>query len=89
MPELGFKIVRTPYPSSSKMKGTVVQKVRDDGRSGAVVGDEALLWDALQEALAASGLLWDERCKLQEEVERLVRENDELRRQLEQRKGKR
>lgn len=47
---LGFRIVRTPYPAASKMTGVVVQKVRDDGRAGPVVGDEATLWDALQQA---------------------------------------
>lgn len=48
---LGFRIVRTPYPPSSRMTGIVVQKIRDDGRVGQVVGDEALLWDELQKAL--------------------------------------
>lgn len=51
MKDLGFKIERTPYPAASRMTGFVVQKVRKDGRVGSVVGDEANLWDALQEAL--------------------------------------
>lgn len=89
MAELGFKIVRTPYPKTSRMTGTIVQKVRDDGRRGAVVGDEALLWDALQEALAASGQLWDQKSRLEKEVSQLESEINELRKQLEQRKGKR
>lgn len=52
MIEVPFQIVRTPYPPQSKMVGEVTQKIRPDGRVGPVVGDEALLWDALQESKA-------------------------------------
>lgn len=52
MIELGFEIVRTPYDPRSGMIGEMVQKRRVDGRCGLTVGDEALLWDALQEARA-------------------------------------
>jgi hypothetical protein len=84
MRNLGFKIVRTPYPASSKMTGVVVQKVRDDGRIGHVVGDEALLWDALEEksaklAQVLEALKQETQARLDAEKER-----DELRSQLEQ-----
>lgn len=49
---LGFEIVRIPYPPSSRVTGIVVQKIRDNGLSGPVVGDEEKLWDALQQALS-------------------------------------
>ncbi len=48
---LGFRIVRTPYPPTARVTGIVVQKVRDNGLAGPVVGDEEKLWDALQLAL--------------------------------------
>ncbi len=76
MSDLGFKIVRTSYPARSGMTGVVIQKIRDDGRVGAVVGDEAKLWDALQETQTrlASAL---------QAIKDLERERDELRGQLE------
>lgn len=69
---LGFKIVRTLYPARSGITGVVVQKVRDDGRIGAVVGDEASLWDALQEALTA--LQREQQAR--ERAEQAVRQRD-------------
>lgn len=90
---LGFRIVRTPYPPSSRMTGVVVQKVRDDGRSGGVVGDEALLWDCLQEARQKLTQVLQ---ALKDETEARLeaeRQRDELQTQLDQhtqskRKGK-
>lgn len=76
--DLGFQIVRTPYPERSGLTGTVVQKIRDDGRVGPVVGDEALLWDAREEAvrelrdtLHQHALELERRLKVEEELREL------------------
>lgn len=45
------------------------QKVRDDGRRGLVVGDEAVLWDALEVARLEADQLREERDELKRQAE--------------------
>lgn len=88
MSELGFRIVRTPYAPQSRLTGTVVQKIRDDGRVGVAVGDEERLWIAWQEAVAE---LRDALARLRDELNRRLaveKELAELRSQIEGKGGK-
>lgn len=95
MKALGFRIERVPYHPSSGLTGEMVQKVRDDGRVGPAVGDEALLWDHLKAASSDLDEMREKNAHLaaalrDETTARLdaEKERDDLRRQLE-RKGKR
>ena len=65
MKPLGFRIERRPWPEESGMAASPPRavKIRDDGRMGDCVGDEAALWDEIE-------FLREENAALQRQLEK-------------------